>query len=208
MARYNGPVCRLCRRDGIKLFLKGSRCDSPKCAFERRDQPPGQQNFRRGKMTDYGLHLREKQKLKHCYGVLERQFRRYFHLAERSRGNTGDELLRLLERRLDNVVHRLGFGQSRAQARQLIGHGHITVNGKRLDVSSYLVRPGDVIRAKNRAKSLDLVRGNLADNARDIPDYLSRSETEIPEGVVGRLPAAEDVSIPVQTQLIVELCSR
>ena len=192
----------------MKLFLKGSRCDSPKCAFERRDQPPGQQLYRRGKMTDYGLHLREKQKLKHAYGVLERQFRRYFRLAERSRGNTGDELLSLLERRLDNVVHRLGFGHSRAQARQLIGHGHITVNGRRLDVSSYLVRPGDVIRAKNRAKTLDLVRSNLAETSRDVPDYLTRSETEIPEGIVGRLPAVEDASVPVQTQLIVELCSR
>jgi small subunit ribosomal protein S4 len=208
MARYTGPVCRLCRRDGLKLFLKGTRCDTPKCAIERRENPPGQQQQRRGKLTDYGQRLREKQKVKHYYGVLERQFRRYFHEAEKGTGNTGDALMSLLERRLDNVVHRLGFGQSRKQARQMIRHGHITVNGKPVDIPSYQVRVGDLIRVKNRAKSLDLARGNLAEAARDIPDFLSRSETEIPEGIVGRLPAAEDVSIPIQTQLIVELCSR
>src|SRR5437868_1137506 len=132
MARTTGPVCRLCRREGMKLFLKGSRCDTPKCAVERRDSAPGMHNTRRGKLTDYGVHLREKQKVKHYYGVLERQFRVYFQQAERSKGNTGETLMSLLERRLDNVVHRLGFGQSRAQARQLIAHGHITVNGHRV----------------------------------------------------------------------------
>jgi len=208
MARYTGPVCRLCRRDGLKLFLKGTRCDTPKCAIERRENPPGQQQQRRGKLTDYGQHLREKQKVKHYYGVLERQFRKYFQNAERGKGNTGDMLMTLLERRLDNVVHRLGFGQSRAQARQIIRHGHITVNGRKVDIPSYEVRVGDVIRVKNRAKSLDLVRGALAESNRDIPDFLSRSDSQIPEGIVGRLPAADDVSIPVQTQLIVELCSR
>lgn len=208
MARYTGPVCRLCRRDGMKLFLKGTRCDTPKCGFERRESPPGQQKQRRGKLTDYGLHLREKQKLKHYYGVLERQFRRYFQLAVRTKGNTGNALLVMLERRLDNVVHRLGFGQSRSQARQMIRHGHITVNGRRVDIPSYEVRAGDVIRVKNREKSLDLIRGALAESNRDVPDYLSRSDSQIPEGVVGRLPAADDVSLPVQTQLIVELCSR
>jgi small subunit ribosomal protein S4 len=192
----------------LKLFLKGTRCDTPKCAIERRENPPGQQQQRRGKLTDYGQHLREKQKVKHYYGVLERQFRRYFQQAVKGTGNTGDALMTLLERRLDNVVHRLGFGQSRAQARQMIRHGHITVNGKRVDIPSYEVRVGDVIRVKNRAKSLDLVRGAMAESNRDIPDFLSRSETQIPEGIVGRLPAADDVSIPVQTQLIVELCSR
>jgi small subunit ribosomal protein S4 len=166
------------------------------------------QQQRRGKLTDYGQHLREKQKVKHYYGVLERQFRRYFEHAERGKGNTGDTLMTLLERRLDNIVHRLGFGQSRAQARQIIRHGHITVNGRKVDVPSYQVRVGDVIRVKNRAKSLDLVRGALAESTRDIPDFLSRSDAAIPEGVVGRLPAVDDVSIPVQTQLIVELCSR
>ena len=208
MARYTGPVCRLCRRDGMKLFLKGSRCDTPKCAFERRETPPGQQQYRRGKQTDYAIHLREKQKVKHFYGVLERQFRRYFGLAERSKGNTGDTLMSLLERRLDNVVHRLGFGQSRNQARQIITHGHITVNGRRVDVASYLLKPGDLIRVKNRAKSLDLVRGNLAENSHDIPDFLSLVDGDIPAGRVARYPEAGDVSVPVQTQLIVELCSR
>lgn len=192
----------------MKLFLKGTRCDTPKCAFERRESPPGQQQYRRGKQTDYGLHLREKQKVKHYYGVLERQFRRYFQRAEASKGNTGDELMSLLERRLDNVVHRLGFGLSRNQARQLINHGHVTVNGGRVDVSSYLVKVGDVVRIKNRAKSLDLARGAIAEHGRDLPEFISIAESDIPEGVVGRLPSSEDVSIPVQTQLIVELCSR
>jgi small subunit ribosomal protein S4 len=192
----------------MKLFLKGTRCDTPKCGIERRDSPPGQQQSRRGKLTDYGVHLREKQKVKHYYGVLERQFRRYFEKAEHSKGNTGDVLMSLLERRLDNIVHRLGFGLSRAAARQLICHGHVTVNGKRVNVPSYLVRVGDVIRVKNRSKSLDLAKGHLAEAHRQTPDFLSLTNTEIPEGVVGRLPAADDVSIPVQTQLIVELCSR
>lgn len=208
MARYTGPVCRLCRRAGMKLFLKGTRCDTPKCAFERRDVPPGMHQFRRGKQTDYGIHLREKQKVKQYYGVLERQFRRYFEQSERGKGNTGDALMTLLERRLDNVVHRLGFALSRAQARQLVGHGHITVNGHRVDVPSYLVRTGDVIRVKNRAKSLEAVQVNLAEHARPVPDFLTRGDTDIPEGYVVRLPQSDDVSIPVQTQLIVELCSR
>lgn len=192
----------------MKLFLKGTRCDTSKCGFERREQPPGQQQYRRGKMTDYGLHLREKQKVKHYYGVLERQFRRYYQRAEHTKGNTGDVLMSLLERRLDNVVHRLGFGQSRNQARQMVNHGHVTVNGRRVDVASYLVSVGDIIRVKNRAKSLDLVRGAMAEASQDVPDFLTVSETDIPEGIVGRLPLSEDVSIPVQTQLIVELCSR
>src|SRR5688572_29845145 len=192
MARYTGPVCRLCRRDGLKLFLKGTRCDTPKCAIERREAPPGMQQTRRGKLTDYGQHLREKQKVKHYYGVLERQFRKYYQTATKTKGNTGDALMTLLERRLDNVVHRLGFGQSRAQARQIIRHGHITVNGKRVDIPSYEVRAGDVIRAKNRAKSLDVVRGAMAESSRDIPDFLSRSDAQIPEGIVGRLPTADE----------------
>lgn len=208
MARQTGAVCRLCRREGMKLFLKGTRCDTPKCAIERRDNPPGQQQGRRGKMTDYGTHLREKQKVKHYYGVLERQFRLYFAEASRSKGNTGESLMSLLERRLDNVVHRLGFGQSRAQARQMVNHGHITVNGRRLDIASYLVRPGDVVRVKNRTKSLNLVHANLAESQRQIPDFLSRLDGDLPEGRVNRLPENDDVSIAVQTQLIIELCSQ
>lgn len=192
----------------MKLFLKGTRCDTPKCGFERRDSPPGVQHYRRGKQTDYGLHLREKQKVKHYYGVLEKQFRRYYRQAVRVKDNTGDVLMRLLERRLDNVVHRLGFGQSRAQARQIINHGHILVNGHRVDIPSYMVRPGDIIRVMNRAKSLDLVRSNLAENEKQVPDFLSVIEGDLPEGQVTRMPEVDDVSIPVETQLIVELCSR
>lgn len=208
MARYTGPVCRLCRRDGMKLFLKGPRCDTPKCAFERRESAPGMHQFRRGKLTDYGLHLREKQKVKHYYGVLERQFRGYYDRANRTSGNTGDILMSLLERRLDNVVHRLGFGQSRSQARQLISHGHFIVNGRFVDVPSYLLRPGDVIQVKNRKKSLQAVTANLAENQREVPDFLTLVEGAIPEGRLARLPEAEDISIPVQIQLIIELCSK
>ena len=208
MARQHSPVCRLCRREGMKLFLKGSRCDTPKCAFERRESPPGMTPFRRGKLTDYGVHLREKQKVKHHYGLLERQFRKVFAMAEKGKGNTGEALMSLLERRLDNIVYRLGFGHSRAQARLLVGHGHVTVNGRRVDIPSYLTRPGDVIRVKNRPKSLQLVQAVLAESHRDVPDFLSRVEGPQPEGHVLRLPEAADVSIPVQPHLIVELCSK
>jgi small subunit ribosomal protein S4 len=190
------------------LFLKGTRCETPKCAVERRDNPPGQQNYRRGKLTDYGVHLREKQKVKHYYGVLERQFMKYYDWADRTKGNTGEVLMALLERRLDNIVHLLGFGQSRAQSRQMIGHGHVLVNGRRVDIPSYLARPGDVVRIKARPKSLQLAQANLAENTADLPDFLSRSEGDEPEGQVLRLPEAADVSIPVQPQLIVELCSK
>lgn len=207
MARTTGPVCRLCRREGMKLFLKGTRCDTPKCAVERRDAPPGM-HTRRGKQTDYGLHLREKQKVKHYYGVFERQFRKYFAEATRRGGNTGDMLMSLLERRLDNVVHRLGFGLSRAQARQIIAHGHVTINGRRVDIPSYQVRVGDVIRVKNRKTSLQAVHANLSQGGREVPDFLTRVDGDIPEGLVTRLPESFDVSIPVQTQLIVELCSK
>ena len=192
----------------MKLFLKGTRCDTPKCAIERRDTVPGMHQARRGKLTDYGVHLREKQKVKRYYGVLERQFRHYFAEATRSKGNTGESLMSLLERRLDNIIHRLGFAQSRAQARQLVRHGHITVNGGRVDIPSYLVRAGDVIRVKNRKKSLAAVQANMADQHRDVPDFLSLTEGPLPEGRVARLPEAFDVSIPVQTQLIIELCSK
>src|ERR1041385_4933508 len=153
MARTIDPVCRLCRREGIKLYLKGSRCESPKCAIERRNQPPGM-HTRRGKQTEYGERLREKQKLKRFYGVLERQFRRYFTLASRSTENTGEALLSLLERRLDNVVHRLGFAPSRAAARQLVAHGHVKLNGKNCNIPSLIVKSGDTISVKNKPKSI------------------------------------------------------
>jgi small subunit ribosomal protein S4 len=208
MARTTGPVCRLCRREGLKLFLKGTRCDTPKCAIERRESPPGMHS-RRGKLTDYGIHLREKQKVKHYYGVLEKQFRGYYRRAVKGKGNTGEALMSLLERRLDNVLCRLGFGLSRAQARQFINHGHITVNGRRVDIPSYLVHVGDVIRVKNRAKSLEAVQACLAEFHRDVPDFLSRIDGPIPEARVNRLPMAEDVSLGgVQANLIVELCSK
>lgn len=166
------------------------------------------QSSRRSKPTDYGIHLREKQKVKNYYGVLERQFRKYFQMAQRTRGDTGEALMSLLERRLDNIVCRLGFGLSRAQARQLICHGHVTINGRRVDVPSYLIRTGDVIRVKNRPKSLQQVQTNLAEPGREVPEFLSLVAGEAPEGHVVRLPESIDVSIPVQTQLIVELCSK
>ena len=208
MGRITGPVCRLCRRDGLKLFLKGSRCDTPKCAFDRRSTPPGMVQKRRSKPTDYGLHLREKQKVKHDYGVLERQFRTYFSRAERGTGNTGEILMSLLERRLDNIVHRIGFALSRSAARQMVMHGHITINGRRVDVPSYSVRAGDLIRVKNRVKSLQLVHSSMSQHQRQVPDFVSRSEELIPEARVDRLPGADDCSIPVRANLIIELCSK
>jgi small subunit ribosomal protein S4 len=208
MARQNGPVCRLCRREGQKLFLKGTRCDTSKCAFERRDSPPGMNVARRGKLTDYGLHLREKQKVKNHYGLLERQFRKLFAMAEKGKGNTGERLMSLLERRLDNIVYRLGFGRSRAQSRLLITHGHIMVNGRRVGIPSFLTRPGDVVKVKSRPKSVQIVQANLAELSRDVPDFLNRVEGPQPEGQVLRVPEIADISIPVQPHLIVELCSK
>ncbi|MCR4410867.1 MAG: 30S ribosomal protein S4 [Thermoguttaceae bacterium] len=208
MARITGPVCRLCRREGIKLFLKGARCDTDKCAVTRRQTPPGMHSYRRGKLTDYGLHLREKQKVKHYYGVLERQFRQLFQEAQRSKGNTGEALMSLLERRLDNVVHRLGFALSRAQARQIVRHGHILVNGRRVDIPSYLVRPGDVISVKPRPKIVEAIQANMAENRHTVPDFLQVTAGPQPEGHVLRAPGVDDVSIPVQVQLILELLSR
>src|SRR6516165_10400251 len=164
MARHLDPVCQLCRREGIKLYLKGSRCDSPKCAIERRNIPPGMHGYRRGKSSEYGVRLREKQKLKRFYGVFERQFRRYFQLASRSPENTGEVLLSIMERRLDNVVHRLGFAPSRAAARQIVSHGHVTLNGKVANIPSLLVKAGDVITVKDRSRSTQLVRLNLQDS--------------------------------------------
>ena len=208
MARQISPVCRLCRREGMKLFLKGTRCDTPKCAVERRESPPGMIASRRNKPTEYAAHLREKQKVKRFYGVLERQFRKYFVQAERTKGHTGDALMVLLERRLDNIIYRLGLGQSRAQSRMMVTHGHITVNGRLVNIPSFLVRAGDVIRVKGRPKSVQLAQTNRAEAARQVPDFLSLAEGAEIEGHVLRMPEAGDVSIPVQTQLIVELCSK
>ncbi len=213
MARHIDPVCRLCRREGIKLYLKGSRCESPKCAIERRNQPPGM-HVRRGKMTEYGERLREKQKLKRFYGVLEAQFRRYFQLASRSTGNTGEELLSILERRLDNVVHRLGFAPSRAAARQLVAHGHVKLNGKNCNIPSLIVKPGDTIAVKSRPKSMTTVKLNQQAHMEPIPDFLEITASEPPEGRVVRAPGMGDVDPrlnkdkELQTQLIIEFCSR
>jgi small subunit ribosomal protein S4 len=209
MGRHTGPVCRLCRREGLKLFLKGTRCDTPKCAVERREGVPGMHQFRRGKASEYSIRLREKQKVKRYYGIFERQFRKYFEMASRRPGNTGDALMSILERRLDNVVTRLGFAVSRAQARQIIGHGHIMVNGGKVDICSYLVKPGDTIKLKEREHSKKLATNNLEmEGMPPVPDWLDRVTADPPEGRVARLPAQQDISLPVTPQLIVELLSR
>lgn len=209
MGRHTGPVCRLCRREGLKLFLKGTRCDSPKCAIERRDGVPGMHQYRKGKASEYAVRLREKQKVKRYYGIFERQFRKYFDMASRRSGNTGDALMTLIERRLDNVVTLLGFALSRAAARQLIRHGHVTVNARKVDIPSYLVRPGDVVAVKEREASANLVAGVLAlENKPPVPDWLDRTSTEPAAGRVSRLPSPQDITLPVNPQLIVELLSR
>src|SRR5690348_13882506 len=164
MARQLDYQCKLCRREGMKLYLKGSRCDSPKCAIDRRNVAPGMHGYRRGKPSEYGIRLREKQKLKRFYGVFERQFRRYFELASRSPENTGEQLLSIMERRLDNVVHRLGFAPSRAAARQLVSHGHVLLNGRMANIPSMLVKAGDTVAVKSRPRTLQLVKLNLQEN--------------------------------------------
>src|SRR5947209_855016 len=171
MARHIDPVCKLCRREGMKLYLKGSRCDSPKCAIERRNIPPGMHGYRRGKPSEYGVRLREKQKLKRFYGLFERQFRRYFELASRSPENTGEVLLSIMERRLDNVVHRLGFAPSRAAARQLVTHGHVQLNGRATNIPSLLLKANDVVKVTlqgSAKRGLKLVKLNLQDNPQPI----------------------------------------
>src|SRR5262245_62076892 len=211
MGRTIDPVCKLCRREGIKLYLKGSRCDSPKCAVERRNVAPGMHGYRRGKPSEYGLRLREKQRLKRFYGVFERQFRRYFSLASRSKANTGEALLSIMERRLDNIVHRLGFAPNRASARQLVSHGHFLVNGKACSIPSILLRAGDTVTVKNRPRSLQLVKLHLQESPPPMPDYLERHEGDQPEGRVTRLPSRTDVDpriTEVREQLIIEFCSR
>lgn len=209
MGRYTGPVCRLCRREGLKLFLKGARCDTSKCAVERREGVPGMHQYRRGKASEYAIRLREKQKVKRYYGVFERQFRKYFDMATRRSGNTGDALMSIIERRLDNVITRLGFAVSRAQARQIIGHGHILVNGHKVDIVSYLVKPGDIITVKDREHSRNLVAASLAQEGMPaVPEWLDRGSTSPPEARVTRLPAQQDIALPANPQLIVELLSR
>jgi len=212
MARYTGPVCKLCRREGQKLFLKGERCFTAKCAMERHSYAPGmhgrESEFRRSRMSNYALQLREKQKARRIYGVLERQFRRYFREAERRKGLTGANLLIILESRLDNVVYRLGFADSRAQARQLVRHGHFNLNGRRADIPSMLVEPGDVISVREKSKRLTYFK-NLAKELgrKPVPDWLSLDPVTM-TGRVLRLPTREEIDVPVREQLIVEYYSR
>ena len=208
MARYTGPVCRLCRRQGEKLMLKGERCDTKKCAVERRNLPPGRQRPQRRKMSDRGLQLREKQRARHVYGLLERQFRRHFAEAERRPGVTGENLLQILEMRLDNVVYRLGFADSRNQARQVVRHGHISVNGRKVDIPSYLLRSGDTIAWTPRGSNTGhrkIMDERIADKL--VPDWLSLDR----EKFVGRVltpPGREDLETKVDDKVIVEYYSR
>lgn len=208
MARYTGPRCRLCRREGVKLYLKGDRCYSPRCALERRNFPPGQHGRVRRKMTEYALQLREKQKVRRIYGILEAQFRNYFERAERQRGVTGENLLRLLERRLDNVVYRLGLATSRAEARQLVRHGHIRVNGRKVDIPSYLVRIGDRISIAEKSKESPRIQELLERAAQSKPPAWLRYDPDTATGEVLAYPTRDQIDIPVREQLIVELYSR
>jgi small subunit ribosomal protein S4 len=207
MARYIGPVCRLCRREGMKLFLKGERCYTEKCAIEKRNFPPGQHGkTRKAKLAGYGLQLREKQKVKRIYGVLEDQFRGYFEMAERTRGITGEVLLQLLERRLDNVVYRLGLSTSRPQARQLVRHGHFSVNGRRVNIPSYGVRPDDVVMLKPGSAAEQTIR-DATDLTAAVAPWLQADH----EGLTGKVlkwPERDEIDTPVQEQLIVELYSK
>jgi len=208
VARHTESVCRLCRREGMKLFLKGDRCFKEKCAFERRGYAPGQHGRRRGKVQGYGIQLREKQKVKRMYGVLERQFRNYFQKASRRKGITGTNLLQMLERRLDNVVYRLGFASSRAMARQLVAHGHILVNGRKVDVSSSLVGAGAVVSLKEASRKNEAIKICLdTAKGRGVPSWLELDADQF-RGTVKQLPARDDITMPVQEQLIVELYSK
>jgi small subunit ribosomal protein S4 len=208
MARYTGSVCRLCRREGAKLFLKGTRCYTKKCAFERRPTPPGQHGVRRRKMGDFGIQLREKQKVRRVYGVLERQFRNYFIDAENREGITGENLLRSLETRLDNVVFRLGFGISRAQARQLVAHGHFAVNGVPTDVPSFRLKPGDkieVLESHRAREAFKLVRETLKSHT--APEWLSLDAANL-SGTIASMPRRDQMPLDLSEQLVVEYYSR
>ena len=209
MARYTGPVCRLCRREDMKLFLKGERCYTDKCGYERRSYPPGQHGqVRRRKRSDYGEQLREKQKVKRIYGIAERQFRGYYFRATRMKGVTGRNLIQLLERRLDNVVYRLGFVSDHAEGRQLVRHGHFSVNGRRVNIPSYLVRSGDVIEIRERSqKVVRVIEALSAVERRGVPSWLELDKDHF-KGSVKAMPNREDVTLPIREQLIVELYSK
>ena len=208
MARYKDEQCRICRREGQKLFLKGARCYSDKCSVTRRNYAPGQHGQKRAKLSEYGTQLREKQKTKSFYGVGEKQFRGYFEMASNKKGITGENLLQLLESRLDNVVYRMGFGVSRPQARQLVTHGNIEVNGKKVDVASYLVKAGDVVAIREIRKDNPVVKENIeANSARPLPEWLEVDREKL-SGKVIRLANREDIDLPVEEHLIVELYSK
>ena len=208
MARYTGPVCRLCRREGMKLFLKGDKCYAEKCPMNKRAFAPGQHGQGRKKMSEYGMQLREKQKVRRYYGVLESQFAHYFELAEKKEGITGENLLTILESRLDNVVYRLGFAMSRAEARQLVTHGHFTVNGKKVNIPSYLVKAGDVVALKSGSKDSEKIKAGLeATASKVIPKWLELNR-ETCEGKVVTLAARDDIDLETQETLIVELYSK
>jgi small subunit ribosomal protein S4 len=208
VARYTGPVCRQCRREGLKLFLKGERCYTDKCAIERRNYPPGEHGQARPKFSEYSIQLREKQKLKRIYGVFERQFRRYFQMADRARGVTGETLLQILERRLDNIVYRLGFSTSRAEARQLVRHGHFRVNGRKVNIPSYLIKPGDVVTVRERSRQVARIQEALElAQRRGVPDWLE-VVAESFTGTVKALPARADLTMPINEKLVVELYSK
>ena len=206
MARYTDEQCRICRREGQKLFLKGSRCYTDKCSVTRRNYGPGEHGQGKKKLSEYGTQLREKQKTKAFYGVGEKQFRKYFEMAENKKGITGENLLQILESRLDNVVYRLGFGTSRAQARQFVNHGHFEVNGKKVDIASYLVKAGDVIAVREIKKDNKTIKENL-EIERPTPEWLERDTAKM-QGKVLRLASRADVDIPVEEHLIVELYSK
>jgi small subunit ribosomal protein S4 len=208
VARYTGAVCRLCRREGLKLFLKGERCYTDKCAIERRNYPPGQHGQARPKFSEYSIQLREKQKLRRIYGVLEGQFRLYFQMADRAKGVTGETLLQLLERRLDNMVYRMGFATSRSEGRQLVRHGHFTVNGRKVNIPSYLVKPNDVVAVTERSRKVARIQEALElAQRRGVPDWLEVS----PEAWTGRvkgIPTRADLTMPINEKLVVELYSK
>ena len=206
MARYTGATCRLCRREGQKLFLKGDRCYTDKCAFVRRSYAPGQHGAAKKKLSNYGVQLREKQKARRIYGVLEGQFRHYYEKADHMKGITGENLLMLLEMRLDNVVFRLGYGNSRTEARQLVTHGHFLVNGKKVDIPSYSVKAGDVITVREKSRASELFK-TFAENPKTLPKWLSGDVATF-TGKVEAIPAREDIDVPVNETLIVELYSK
>ncbi len=207
MARYTGPACRLCRREGVKLYLKGDKCFTDKCPVSRRAYPPGQHGQGRRKLSEYGVQLREKQKARRTYGIMEGQFSRYFEKASAKTGVTGELLLQLLERRLDNVVYRMGFASSRAEARQLVRHNHFAVNGRRVNIPSFSVKPGDVVEVREVSRQKPRFKALLESPVRTIPAWLDVQRDEF-KGSMVRMPNRDEIDTPVQEQLIIEYYSR